>query len=148
METKFAPLNEGAAKAVKETPGAIGYIQYVMARNEHLSMAELENKAGKFVAPGKESGFATLVAAPLPENLRRFFPDPEGADSYPIVTYTWLIIYKQYESSEKLDQLKGLLKYCLTDGQQHNDELGYIPLPEPVVTAALTAIDDIKVVTR
>ena len=123
MYTKFAPGNEGAAKTVKETAGAIGYIQYVMARDENLPMAALENKAGKFVSPGKESGFATLLAAPLPENLRRFFPDPEGEGSYPIVTYTWLILYKRYQSQEKLDRLKELIHYCLTEGQKHNDPL-------------------------
>ena len=55
-------------------------------------MAWLENKAGQFIEPHGGSGLATLINATLPENLRAFFPDPEGQDSYPIVTYSWLLL--------------------------------------------------------
>ena len=147
METLLAGGNEGAARKVKETEGALGYIQYAMARDEELTMAWLENKAGNFVEPGHDSGFATLLAAPLPENMRAFFPDPEGAQSYPIVTYTWVMLYKEYGSQERLERLKDWVRWCLTDGQQLNKQLGYIALPDKVAIRAIAALDDIKTKT-
>jgi phosphate transport system substrate-binding protein len=144
VKTIMGAGNEGVAEIVKKTPGAIGYIQYAMAYEPGLAMASLENKAGNFVAPGHKSGFATLVAAPLPENLRAFVPDPDGAESYPIVTYTWLMLYKKYDSAETLKQLKQFVGWCLTEGQKYNEPLGYIPLPEQVASKALAALDGIK----
>ena len=91
-------------------------------------MALLENKSGNFVAPTLASGQAALASAQLPDDLIVWASDPEGKDSYPIVTYTWLLCYKQYQDKKKFEVLQGLLKYCLTDGQKDCEPLGYIPL--------------------
>ena len=92
--------NEGVAGRIKISKGSIGYVEYGMARRAGLSMAWLENKAGQFIEPHGGSGLATLLNTPLPENLRVFFPDPDGQDSYPIVTYSWLLLYKQYDDAQ------------------------------------------------
>ena len=82
-----APGNEGVAGRIKISKGAIGYVEYGMAQRAGLPMAWLENKAGQFIQPHGGSGLATLLNVDMPENLRVFFPDPDGKDSYPIVTY-------------------------------------------------------------
>jgi len=104
----------------------------------------LENKAGGYVLPSEESASKTLAAVKLPENLRAFITDPEGQDSYPIVTYTWLLAYKQYPDAAKAKALEAMIEYGLTEGQKNSSELGYIPLPENVVTQVAAAADQIS----
>jgi len=142
---EFAVGNEGVAKLVQQTPGAIGYSEYGNATRAGLQMASLENKSGNFVAPGAGPGFATLSATPMPSNLRSFFPDPAGEDSYPIVTYTWVMLYRKYDSAQKRDDLVRFVGWCLLDGQQFNEQLGYIRLPPEVVSKATKALDGIGV---
>jgi phosphate transport system substrate-binding protein len=141
--------NEGVTASIKTTPGSIGYIEYGYAKSQGLSMAELENKSGEFVAATTESGQAALASATLPDDLIVWASDPEAKGAYPIVTYTWLILYKQYPDKKKLEVLQDLVKYALSDGQKESEALGYLPLPAPVadkvkaavgsVTAAVTA---------
>lgn len=136
--------NEGVSRLIKLTPGAIGYVEYGIASRAGLAMAQLENSAGSFAPPTGTSGMATLVNADLPANLRAFFPDPKGQDSYPIVTYTWLLLYKEFEDSDVRDGVKHFVQWCLTDGQRYNEDLGYIRLPEEIADRALTALDAIQ----
>ena len=86
------PGNEGVAGRIKQSKGAIGYVEYGMAQRGDLAMAWLENKAGAFIPPHGGSGLATLLNITMPENLRAFAPDPDGEDSYQIVTYSWLLL--------------------------------------------------------
>jgi phosphate transport system substrate-binding protein len=136
--------NEGVAGRIKLSTGSIGYVEYGIARRAGLSMAWIENKAGQFIQPHGGSGLATLLNTPLPENLRVFFPDPDGQDSYPIVTYSWLLLYKQYDDAQKLAALKRFLRWCLTSGQEFNESLGFVRLPPPVVARATEALDGIR----
>jgi len=126
---------------IQKEPGSIGYLGYGHAEKSKLPMAWLQNKSGEYVKPSMESGQATLNSAPLPENLRGWVPDPEGKDSYPIVTYTWLLVRKHDGNSRTTAALKDVLKYCVTDGQKDSVALGYIPLPEKVRQAELQAVD-------
>ena len=136
--------NEGVAGRIKLSTGSIGYVEYGIARRGGLSMAWLENKAGQFIEPHGGSGLATLINATLPENLRAFFPDPEGQDSYPIVTYSWLLLYKQYDDPQKLAALKQYVKWCLTAGQEYNESLGFVRLPPQVIARAMGALDSLR----
>ena len=136
--------NEGVTASVKTTPGAIGYIEYGYAKSQNMPMATLENKAGEYVAASTASGQAALAAAEFPENLIAWVPDPEAKDAYPIVTYTWVLAYKQYTDKNKLEALKNVLTYCLTDGQKDSEALGYLPLPAPVVDKVKAALQNIK----
>jgi phosphate transport system substrate-binding protein len=137
--------NSGVTALVQQTPGAIGYLEYGYAELAGLPMAVLENRAGKFVAPGPESGKAALAGVKeIPANLRIFIPDPMGEEAYPIVTYTWMLCYRHYEDARKAQAFKALLRYCLTDGQRIAGELGYIPLPENVATRVLAAAETIE----
>jgi phosphate transport system substrate-binding protein len=133
--------NEGVAGMIRRTPGAIGYVEYGTAERAGLAMAALENKAGNFLLPTGQSGMATLRNADLPDDLVAFFPDPDGGDSYPVVTYSWLLLYRQYDDPDLARELKAFVSWCLTDGQQYNEQLGYVRLAPPVVQRALDAVD-------
>jgi phosphate transport system substrate-binding protein len=136
--------NEGVTASIMTTPGAIGYIEYGYARSRKLPMAVLENKSGSFVAPTTASGQAALASAQLPDDLIVWASDPDAKDAYPIVTYTWLLCYRQYSDKKKLETLRGLLQYCLNDGQKDCEPLGYIPLPQNVADRVKAAVSNIK----
>ncbi|MGO9062465.1 MAG: phosphate ABC transporter substrate-binding protein PstS [Candidatus Binataceae bacterium] len=134
----------GVTALIKRTPGAIGYVEYGYAKQSGVAMAMLENRAGNFVKPELATGRTALASVSLPPNLRAWMPDPPGADSYPIVTYTWLLCYKKYKDPKIAAALKSLLRYCLTGGQAYSAELGYIPLPPEVVKLVTQALDRIS----
>ncbi len=136
--------NEGVASSIQQTPGAIGYVEYGYAKQVGLKMAAVENKGGSFIVASTASGQAALTGVQLPDNLRVFLPDPDGADAYPIVTYTWLLVYRQYDKPETAAAVKEMVKYCLDAGQKSSEEMGYIPLPAGVVSADLKALDNVR----
>jgi phosphate transport system substrate-binding protein len=136
--------NEGVTSTVTQTPGAIGYVEFGYAKLSKLPMASLQNKAGSYVEANTSSAQAALAGTTLPENLRAFLPDPDGNDAYPIVTYTWLLAYKKYDNEKTSAALKDVVRYCLNDGQKVSEEMGYVPLPQPVVAANLKALDNIN----
>jgi phosphate transport system substrate-binding protein len=132
--------NEGVSAAINTTPGSIGYIEFGYAQGAKLKMATLENKAGKYVAPTIASGQAALASVNLPDDLIAWLPDPDGDQSYPIATYTWIMVYQKYADPTKAETLKKVLSYCLTEGQKDSEALGYIPLPPSVVEKNLAAL--------
>jgi phosphate transport system substrate-binding protein len=136
--------NDGVTALIKQTPGAIGYVEYGYAANNKLTMASLQNKSGNFVAPTIESGAATLASVALPANFRAFITDPEGANDYPIATFTWLLVKKTYTDAAKAAAVKAFVNYGLTTGQQAAPELGYITLPSSVVEKVLAALQSVK----
>lgn len=136
--------NDGVTALIKQSPGAVGYVEYGYAVNNGLATAQLQNKAGNFIKATDESGAATLASVQLPENLRIWPEDPAGAQDYPIATFTWLLLYKQNPDAAKLKALKEFVTYGLTDGQKFAGELGYIPLPAPVVAKAKAALESVK----
>ena len=138
-----APKNDGITATIRQTPGAIGYIEYGYAKMAKVAMASIENKEGNYILPSLKSGQAALANATIPEDMRVWLPDPEGKDSYPMVTYTWMCFYKKYEKAETAEILKKMINYCLTDGQKMADKLGYIPLPENVIKVVQKAAQNI-----
>jgi len=138
--------NEGVAQKVKISHGSIGYMEYGFARRLGLPVAILQNQAGEYVKPDATSGRAALAAAAadLPHDLRLFLPDPAGADSYPIVSLSWILLYQKYADPRKARALKEALTWGLRQGQPSAEAMGYIPLPENIVakaTEALAGID-------
>jgi len=136
--------NEGVTASILSTPGSIGYIEYGYAKSQMMPMAMLENKSGKFVQASTASGQAALASAALPDDMIVWAKDPDVPDAYPIVTYTWLICYKKYPSKDKAQAVQELVKYGLTEGQKAAETLGYIPLPDAVVTKATSAIQNVS----
>ena len=138
--------NDGVAGRIKVSEGAIGYVEYHFAKRLGLPMARLQNRAGRFVAPSEDAGQSALAknVQQMPENLRLFLPDPEGVDSYPIVTLSWLLLYDRYSDPGKAAALKRFVTWGLTEGQAYSRDLGYIPLPREVAALSLAAVDRIQ----
>lgn len=107
-------------------------------------MATLENKAGNFVEPTPESASKALAAIQLPADLQASDSDPAGADSYLIVTYTWLMAYKKYDDPDEAQAMKDIIEYGLNDGQKLSEELGYVPLPKEVVSRVEAAANQMQ----
>jgi phosphate transport system substrate-binding protein len=148
-----APKNDGVTAQIKQIPGSIGYIEYGYAKLTKQPTAMLENKAGKFVAPGPESGAAALASAEFPEgtlpnsdvpNLIAWVWDPAGEAAYPIATMTWLLLYKD-QDDDKAAALRKLVEYCTSEeAQGQADGLGYIPLPAEVIEKVRAAAEFVQ----
>ena len=138
--------NEGVASRIKVSEGSIGYLEYGFAKRLGLPLASLENKAGNFVAPNDHSGVEALAnnAKQMPENLRLLIPDPDGTDAYPILTLSWLLVYQRYPDPAKASALKQFVTYGLTEGQRDSRELGYMPLPDEIVSRSRAALESIR----
>ena len=132
--------NEGVTASIMTTPGAIGYVEYGYAHSQNLHMASLENKSGDYVAANTDSAKAALASGEMPSDFIAWIPDPAAKDAYPIVTYTWIVLYKKYNDKDKLEAIKELVNYGLTEGQKQSEALGYVPLPESVVSKAQEAV--------
>ena len=138
------PTETRMLRELSRGAGMIGYVEFGEAKRAGLGMAWLENKAGNYIKPTGTSGLETLLQTKLPANLRVFMPDPDGNDSYPIVTYSWLLLYKKYDDPKKLDTLKEVVRWCLDEGQQESESLGYIRLAPDAVSAATHALESIS----
>ena len=136
--------NDGVSASLAKTPDSIGYIEYGYAKGAKLKTAKLQNKAGKFVAASTASTQAALAAVELPEDLIAWLPDPDGEGSYPIVTYTWLLCYKKYDNAAKVETLKSVITYGITEGQQDSEPLGFVALPSAVVEKVKAALENIQ----
>lgn len=138
-----APKNDGVTATIKQTPGAIGYIEYGYAKLTKADTALLQNAAGKYAEAGSESGAAALAGPALPADLVAWIDDPKGADAYPIVSFTWMLFY-QKQDAQKAEALRKLVGYGLSEGQKLADRMGYIPLPQSVVEKVLAASQKIQ----
>jgi phosphate transport system substrate-binding protein len=139
-----APGNEGVANTIKGTANTIGYIELSYALSTGMSYALLKNKEGNFIEPSFESIQAAVGAtvASLPngdqswENVSA--TDASGTKSYPIASFSYILVYKEMSSNPNIDQSKaqalvGFLSWAITDGQQFARGIGYVPLPESVI---------------
>jgi phosphate transport system substrate-binding protein len=132
--------NAGVAGRIKQSLGSIGYLELGFARRLGLRTAWLQNKASRFIQATEESGHAALGSAQLPNNLRLFFPDPGGPGSYPLITLTWVLLYKDYGDPKKAAATRELFKWCLTEGQELGERLGYLRLSSNIVAPAMAAV--------
>ncbi|MFB2834376.1 phosphate ABC transporter substrate-binding protein PstS [Floridanema evergladense] len=136
--------NEGVTAQITQTTGSIGYIEYGYAKQQNIKFATLENKAGNYVTYNEQTASSALDSVQLPENLRAFIVDPEGTDSYPIVSYTWLLVYPKYQDAAKGKVMEAVVEYALTEGQKIAPELGYIALPPKVASKVATVAQSIS----
>jgi len=138
-----APKNDGVTATIMQTPGALGYIEYGYAKLTGSPMASLQNAAGAYVAPGGEGGPDALADAAFDDHMRAFVSDPKGAEAYPIATFTWMLFYQNGQDPQKVEALKKMVEFGLSEGQGMAAEMGYIPLPEPVVEKVRAAAQKI-----
>jgi phosphate transport system substrate-binding protein len=131
--------NAGVAGNIRTTPGSIGYVNQAFIGKE-VKEAWIENKAGNFVKATAETSRAGLAQIELDDKLRGSNGNPDGENSYPIVSLTWILVEPGY----KTEAIKPLLKYMLGDtAQEKADGLGYVPLPEELKEKALNAVDSL-----
>ncbi|MDQ3903670.1 MAG: substrate-binding domain-containing protein, partial [Thermoproteota archaeon] len=136
--------NEGVANAVKGTQNTIGYVELAYALTTKMPYAFLQNQAGKFIEPSISSTEAAVSAsAPnLPKGDQPWdsvsVVNAPGADSYPIASFSYLLLYKELSTNPSIDNAKAkalvdFISWAITDGQKFADKLGYVPLPDQVV---------------
>jgi phosphate transport system substrate-binding protein len=128
--------NEGVTQQVKQSEGAIGYVELIYAVSNGLSYGHVRNPAGRFVEPSLESVSAAAAGADLgPEtDFRVSITDAGGADSYPIASFTWLLIRPDNPDSTKAMQIRDFLTWMLQpEAQRMAADLHYAPLPGPVI---------------
>ena len=133
--------NERVAALVQTSVGSVGYVGLEFARKLGLKTALLENKDGRFVQATDESVAAAFSSAQLPENLRLFVPDPAGPGSYPIVSFSWVLLRREYSDPARARALQDLFSWGLRDGQTYARQFGYVPLPGAVNEKALVALN-------
>lgn len=139
-----APGNEGVSNAIKGTQFTIGYVELSYALSTGMPYAFLQNREGVFVEPSFDTIQAAIEAAAtaLPKGDDSWeqvsTTDAPGANSYPIASFSYILLYKELTDNptmdrEKAEALVNFLSWAITDGQQYADDLGYVPLPDSVV---------------
>jgi len=141
--------SEGVSGQVKQTPGAIGYVELAYADANKLPVALIKNAAGRYIEPtiASTTAAAAGVASSLPANTdyRISIVNPPGADAYPIASFTWIIVYQNQPDSVKGRKLVDFLRWALTDGEKSAQSLQYAPLPQVMVTRLLDRLNTIKI---
>jgi len=137
--------NEGVAGQIKQTPGALGYVELIYAVQNKMPYAEIKNAAGEFVKPTLESVTAALATADIPDDFRFSMTNAPGKGAYPIAGATWLLVYQQQKDAAKGKKLVEFLKWSVTDGEKMAKDLQYAPLPESVQQRVLKRIGEIKI---
>ncbi len=128
-----APGNPGVASTVKNTVGAVGYVELIFALANKLPVPPVQNAAGKFITPSLESTSAAAAGVDLPDDLRVSITNSANPDAYPIAAFTWILIRQNtYTDAAKAQALTDFLYWALTDGTGAVTRLGYAPLPQEV----------------
>ena len=127
--------NEGVAGQIKNTPGALGYVELAYAITNKLPVASVKNPAGKFVEPNIESTTAAAAgaAAEMPADFRVSLTNAPGDGAYPIASFTWLLVYREQTNEIKGKALVKFLWWAAHEGQKYPANLLYAPLPTAVV---------------
>ncbi len=136
--------NEGVAGQMKQTPGALGYVELIYAVQNKMPYAEVKNAAGEFVKPTLESVTAALTTADIPNDFRFSMTNAPGKDAYPICGATWLLVYEQQKDAAKGKKLVEFLKWAAKDGEKMAKDLQYAPLPDTLQQRVLKRIDEIR----
>jgi phosphate transport system substrate-binding protein len=144
-DTQAGEGNGGVAKIIKDTAGAIGYVDLSDAKATGLKFAQVKNKAGKFLEPTLEGASAAAQGATVNADLSY---DPlwaDGQDAYPIAAPTWILVYKSQTDKTKAETTKAFVRFMLTDGQDMANELDYAKLPDALRQKALDQLNQIVI---
>ena len=139
--------SEGVSATVKQTPGAIGYVELGYAIANHLPVGSVRNKAGKFITASAATVTAAAAGAMKQmgpsTDFRVSITNADGVDAYPISSFTWMLVHKQYTDAAKAKALLGYTWWALTAGQARAEPLGYAPIPkalQPWLEARLKSV--------
>jgi phosphate transport system substrate-binding protein len=134
--------NEGVAGFVRQTPNSIGYVELIYALQNKMTYGQVQNSAGKFVKADLSSVTAAAAGAVknMPADFRVSITNAPGAGSYPIASFTWMLVPRDVKDKAKGAAMKAFLIWGITDGQKATEPLSYAPLAKPVVDKELAAI--------
>jgi len=139
--------NEGVTQQVKQTEGALGYVELIYAISNKLPYAQIKNAAKTFVAPSLESVTAAAAGAKLEKDtdFRVSITNAPGPHAYPISSFTWLLVRKDNKDGAKAKLIRDFLAWMVTpDAQKMASELHYAPLPQPVVSLVEARLPTLK----
>ena len=138
--------SEGVSGMVRQTPGAFGYVELVYALQNKIPYGAVKNSAGKFLQGTPEGATAAAAAAAktMPADYRVSITNAPGADSYPISSFTWLLIPKQFADPAKGAAVKGFLGWMLDKGESEASGMGYAALPSQVQEMERKTIATVK----
>jgi phosphate transport system substrate-binding protein len=138
--------NEGVSGLVKQTPGAIGYVELIYAIQNQLPYGRVRNSAGVYVKPDLASTTAAAAAEAkaIPADFRVSITNAQGKAAYPICSFTYLLIPASIPDAAKKTAIKDFLHWMLTTGQNDAEGLSYAKLPKDVVTREIKAIGQIN----
>jgi phosphate transport system substrate-binding protein len=129
--------NEGVSGLIKQTPGAIGYIELAYAIQNNMAYAKVQNKSGNYITPS----IASVTAAAniqIPPDSKVSLTNTDAADGYPISGFSWVLLYKEQKygdrSSDRATKLLKLISWVIHDGQQYSGALNYAPLSSAAVS--------------
>jgi phosphate transport system substrate-binding protein len=142
--------NEGVAGLVKQTPGALGYVELIYALQNKIPYGSVKNLAGEYVRASLESVTAAAAGAStsMPADFRVSITNAPGKGVYPIASFTWLLLYQHPKDATRAKTLNDFMKWALTDGQKHCAALGYAPLPASVVSMEESALKKIQLSSK
>jgi phosphate transport system substrate-binding protein len=136
--------NEGVAGQIKQTPGALGYVELIYAVQNKMPYADVKNSAGEFVKASLDSITAALATAEIPDDFRFSITNAPGKDAYPISGATWILVYRDQKDPAKGKKMVEFLKWAEKDGEQMAKDLQYAPLPENLQQRVLQRVNEIK----
>ncbi|WP_263351235.1 phosphate ABC transporter substrate-binding protein PstS [Acidicapsa acidisoli] len=133
--------NDGVSKLVKEQNGAIGYVEFIYALQNHLSYGRVRNRDGEFVAASLESIAAAVShSVKLSGDFKVSIVDSPGAGVYPISSFTWIVVPTHIADDAKRNALTGFLHWMAGPAQRQAAALGYLPIPKDVAVKEEAAI--------
>ena len=138
--------NEGVAGLVKQTPNSIGYVELGYATNNKLPFGSVQNREGNFVECSAQTvpSAAASMLGKMPKDFRASIANAPGEGSYPIATFTWLLVYQKQADRTKGEAIIAFLKWMLHEGQSYAEPLGYAPLPAEMIRLEEEAIAKIE----
>ena len=139
--------NEGVTQQVKQTEGALGYVELIYAISNNLPYAQVKNATGNFIVPSLETVTAAAAGAKLEKDtdFRVSITNAPGAQAYPISSFTWLLVKKDNKDPVKAKLIRDFLAWMITpEAQAMAAELHYAPLPAPVVSLVQARLPTLK----
>ena len=139
--------NEGVTQQIKQTEGALGYVELIYAISNKLPYAQVKNAAGNFITPSLETVTAAAAGTKLPKDtdFRVSITNAPGDRAYPIASFTWLLVKKDNKDAAKAKLIRDFLTWMITpEAQKMAAELHYAPLPDPVVSLVQARLPTLK----
>jgi phosphate transport system substrate-binding protein len=136
--------NAGVAGQVQQTPNAIGYVELAYSLQNNIPYAQLQNASGNYIAPSLATASKASDGITLPDDTKVMITNSSNPDAYPIVGFTWILVYANQTDKVKGEALVKILWWAIHDGQQYNGALSYPSLPASAVTKAENEILSIK----